>query len=1143
MFKKFWIALLVVACAAVYLPAQTTNGLINGSITDSTGAVVPGAQVTIVNRDTGQARTASSDASGLYVVPQLAPGIYTLTAKKEGFASVKHESIQLLVNQSLTIDFKLSVASVAQTVEVSEAPPQLNTTSATLSDVIEHEETVDLPLNGREFTQLALLTPGAAPQEDGQQSAFTVALGGGGISPSVNGQRGEQNNFTMDGVLNNSIFKNVWQVSPPPDAIEEFNVQSHITDAQFSISSGANINLVTRSGTNQYHGDLWEFIRNDDLDAQTYPDTERLSYRQNQYGTYLGGPLTIPHLINGKDKTWFSGYWEGYRYSKASTQLGNTLTDADRAGDFSGVLGPQAKDSNGNLIFDSLNRPEYVNEIYDPTTSRPDPNNPGAYLRDPFPNNKIPMGDLSASTLAYIKAYYPEPNLTTAEGVFPNFKATNPATIKSDIFGFRLDHQFGPDDTAFARFNRSMAHQDNPGTFAALSGIQNFVVKNYAQVAAVGYTHTFNPKTILSFHYGFNYENDFGNTGFSDPTTVAAMGLTPQIPLHDGLEFAPSVSMSNSNYTGISPFAIPLGPIQNMDYHLDLSKVIGNHTLGVGGMYYHIRSYDDGWGISTGFSAAGTAQDANTASNTGFSPASFLLGTLDSYSPWIGDTGTDQTVNWYGWYTQDQWQVNRKLVLTAGIRWDFVSPPNYHKIVSGLDMFTGQACVTGAVAPQFPTATCPSGYFYSQYNGWEPRFGLTYRALNRTVIHGAAAILDDHNNTLVQENQNIRLSWPSAAEPSLTGLDLGSPSGSQFSGKSDTGSPISAYWLGMPPAASLLGASNPFAIGYGANPHNKIPYAIEFNLGIEQQLQQHITLKVDYVGSVGRHQYIDMNANTAVTPGPGSIEARAKYPQYGSFSDSENRGSSAYNALQVELNKEMSNGLTFKTSYTWSKSMDYQSDPYGLSPVDFYNLKPDWGPSDFNRPQMLVFSGIYKLPVGKGRQFLNHGNAFTEQALGGWNAGTIITLDSGQPFTVFANGDIANTGWGDQRAERVPGVNRYLSAGGGGTAYKQWVNYAAYTNPAPYTVSTTVKKNDMLGPSYKNVDFNLTKEFHLFESANLIFKSEFFNIFNHTNYGTPNNNLGEVTFDQNNNYTGSFGNIYGTNGLGRLVQFGLKVQF
>src|SRR6266851_2734986 len=361
MLKRLWLVIALVGYLylAIGLRAQTTTGLITGVVADSTGAVVPGAQVSVVNRDTAQERIAVSDASWLYVVPQLAPGAYTLTAKKEGFALIKQDNIQLLVNQSLTIDIKLSVASSAQTIEVTSAPPMLNTTSSTLSDVIEHEEIVDLPLNGREFTQLVLLTPGAAPQEGGQQSGFTVALGAGGISPAVSGQRANQNNFTIDGLLNNDIYTNVWSISPPPDAIEEFNVQAHITDAQFAVSSGSNINLVTRSGTNQFHGDLWEFIRNDVLDAQTYPDTRRLAYRQNQYGVYLGGPII-------KKNTWFSGYWEGFRFTLAHTSTSTTLTPKEIAGDFS------AEEGTTPIGIDSLGRPEFANEIYDPTSSRPD---------------------------------------------------------------------------------------------------------------------------------------------------------------------------------------------------------------------------------------------------------------------------------------------------------------------------------------------------------------------------------------------------------------------------------------------------------------------------------------------------------------------------------------------------------------------------------------------------------------------------------------------------------------------------------------------------------------------------------------------------------------------------------------------------
>jgi hypothetical protein len=227
----------------------------------------------------------------------------------------------------------------------------------------------------------------------------------------------------------------------------------------------------------------------------------------------------------------------------------------------------------------------------------------------------------------------------------------------------------------------------------------------------------------------------------------------------------------------------------------------------------------------------------------------------------------------------------------------------------------------------------------------------------------------------------------------------------------------------------------------------------------------------------------------------------------------------------------MSSGLSFKSSYTWSKSLDWQSDPYSGGPVDFYNVRPDWGPSDYNRPQMFVFSGLYQLPVGKGKRFLNGANALTDQVLGGWNVGTIVTLDSGAPTNVFTNGDVANTGWGNQRAQRT-GANPYLSSGGGGKALKQWLNAAAFAQPAAFTRGNE-GRNDLHIPSFKNLDFNATKNFSLFESSKLIFKAEMFNIFNHTNYGTPSNTVG----------SNGFGQILSANGQGRLVQFGLKVQF
>jgi Carboxypeptidase regulatory-like domain/TonB dependent receptor len=1095
----------LVCLIAIQSQGQSTNGLLTGSITDSSGASVPAAQVTVTNPATGVVRTSTSNDNGTYIVPQLVPGSYSISVEKQGFGSEKRENVQLEVNQSITLDFKLGVASAAQTVEVTGAAPTLNTTSSTLTDVIDHNETVDLPLNGREFTQLTLLTPGAAPVTTGQQSAFTVALGKGGISPSVNGQRGQQNNFTMDGTLNNAIFTNGWSIAPPPDALQEFAVQSHITDAQFSISSGANINVVTRSGTNTYHGALWEFFRNDALDAQTFPDTFRAPYHQNQYGLYFGGPFYIPHVIDTRNNTWFSLYWEGFRSSLSGNVLSSTLTQAMDNGDFSAVLGAQ-------VGTDSLNRPEYANEIYDPLTSRPDPANPGSFIRDPFPGNKIPQDRLNPSTLLIIQRYYPLPNLNVAPNVLPNYQFTGVTSTKSDVFGGRLDHSFGQNDTLFARFNRSNQHVARPEQIESYSNL----LINYSQQAAVGFTHLFNPSTILNLRFGYTYTNFDVTDEQAGLAFNEAINFEQAVPTRAGLSMGPQVSLSNG-YNGVSQFAIPLGPLEGEDYHADFSKVKGNHTIGVGAMYYHIKTYDDGWGSGTAFTQNGTAQNA-TAGPTGFGPASFMLGVLNTYSPWIGSTGSDQSVNWWGFYGQDQWQVSKKLVLTAGLRWDYVAPPNYHKVVSGLNVLNGQFIITQPFPPLFPNATGQKGFFAPQYNGWEPRFGVTYQAAQNTVLHGAFAILDDHNNSLVQANQGIRLSWPTAISANFQSLDLGVPT---------------TYLNALPSSESILSslAAHPYAT-YGANPDNKIPYAMEFNLGVQQQLPYSMVLKADYVGSLSRHQYINMLANTALFGAPGPIADRQPFPQYGGpFSFEWNEGTGNYNALQTELTKKLSQGLFFRLAYTYSKSMDIQSDPYGNEAPNFYDFHAEYGPSTYSLTHMLVFSSVYQLPFGKGKTFLSNPNWFVQMAAGNWNLGSIIAHNSGQPFNALVGTDLANTGGPNQRPDRVKGANLYTGLKSSGSS-KSWLNTAALPLPATYTYGNE-GRNDLVGPGYTNVDISAYKDFPIHENFTAQFRGEFFNLLNHSNYALPNTTV----------QSGTFGLITSAAGQGRQVQFALKILF
>ncbi|MGI0134388.1 MAG: hypothetical protein ACREBW_05470, partial [Candidatus Micrarchaeaceae archaeon] len=1011
---------------------------------------------------------------------------------------LKRSGINLLVNQSATLDFKLTIAAVSQTIEVTGAPPLLNTTNATLGAVVQHQQIVDLPLNGRNFTQLTLLTPGAAPQESGQQGSFTVKLGAGAISPSVDGQRGQQNNFTMDGVLNNAVYTDTWAISPPPDALQEFNVQSHITNAQFSISSGANINIVTKSGTNQYHGTLWEFFRNDVLDARNFFDQTKPPYRQNQYGATFGGPVRLPHF-NGKDNTWFEAYWEGFRSAQTLTHFASVPTAAMRTGDFSAIMGSQ-------FGTDSLGRPIFTNQIFDPSTSRPDPANPANIIRDPFPGNKIPTDQLNAASLLMLKQYYPLPNMNVAATVHPNYQWAGANSTASDQTGIRIDHRFGNNDTLFGRYNRSDQNLTTPNSLPTYT----HSLVNYAQQLALGYTHVFGATTVLNVHYGYTNTN-FGS--FDEPagqSFMDALNFTEHTPAKDGIALGPQMGISNG-FTGVSQFAIPLGPQYNHDGHIDLSLVRGSHTIGVGAMVFHIHSFDDGWGSSVSFTQNATSQ-GGLANKSGNGAASFMLGLPDNLSGFLGNTSADERTWWYAGYVQDQWHVSNALTITYGLRYDFVQPPSYgSKIVSGLNVLTGDFLVSKPVLPLYPHANVRSTYTDPDYHGFQPRFGLAYRASHSTVFRSAFAIFDDHNNTLVQEAQDPRISWPQGVGISNIGLNRVLPT---------------TYFNDLPSSASYFNLLQPF-VDFGADNRNRTPYVMEYNAGIEQQFAHSYVLELNYVGSLGRHEFIQPTANTAVMPGPGPIAARQPFPQYGgSFSFDENVGNSSYNALQAELRKTLSLGLTFTASYTWSKSLDIQSEGQSGSIETIYNRSRDWGPSDFNRTQLFVLSGVYQLPFGKGRDHLANSNAFVRTVLGNWNLGWILTLTSGQPFSIGSGGDPANVGGGSQRAEVVGDPKTGFTQ-----SRLEWFNTSAFTIPDPYTFGNE-GRNNMTGPAYKDLDLSAYKNFLLTERFRLQLRSDFFNIFNHTNFGLP-----DATVTNSN-----FGVINGANSP-REIQFALKLSF
>lgn len=1108
--------------------AQTVNASVHGTVTDASGAIVPAATVQVKNPATGQVRQAVTDDVGYYTITQLAPGNYDLDVSKAGFASTHQAGVQLLVNQDLEANYTLSLGQVTQQVEVTAAPPALQTTSATLSQVIGSQQVVDLPLNGRQFTQLVLLTPGASPKESGQQSAFTIPIGGGGLSPSVNGQRGQENNFTLDGVLNNAIFTDIWAISPPPDAIQEFNVQSHITDAQFSISSGANVNVVTKSGTNQIHGDAWEFLRNSSLDASNFFDNfakqKKPEFRQNQYGFTVGGPVVIPHLYDGREKnTYFFGYWEGFRSSEGFTEFNNVPSAAELGGDFSDLLtATPALNSSGSPIVDPLGRTVLNGQIYNPYSTRQvtagqvDPVtgrtaiNTGL-VRDPFSGNIVPTNLLNAQALTYLKAFYPLPNLGKAPNVFPNFAVSSAQVISSDQFGTKLDHTFGNNDTLYGNFYYSQPKETFPTSL--LTGAT--VAQNYARVIAVGYTHLFSPTLLGTFHYGYNYTN-FGNT--NTPGGLALLNATDQAgyePVRDGIPIVPQIGLS-PRLGGTGQFAIPLGPIRSHQFSADIQKIQGSHTLSVGAMLYHIHSFDDGWGSTTGFDQFPTSATYGSnlnASSTGDGLASMLLNVPSSFFGFVGYTAADDKTNWQGYYLQDKWQASKKLSIQVGIRYDYVPPAHYkNNQVSGWNPncpIPGANLTAAAETqiidscflipvpfptppgnPSWPFPNVRQTYFDPKYNGWQPRFGFAYSITPKTVVRAGYAWFDDHNNTLVQESQDPRIAWPFGAGVSLGGLNRGVPN---------------SFFNSPPPAANFLPPNDYTpAVAFAAAPNLKIPYSMQYNFGFEREIAPNLVATLGYSGSESRHLFIQpmYNAPLPSEMGPGPVAPRTPFPFIGQFPYDTNSGVASYNSLQAKLQKRFSQGLTFLASYTWSKCLSVQDEGQSGSIQNPYNWSADKGPCDFNIPHIFVLSYAYQLPYGKGKHFGSGAGGASNAILGGWQISGITTLESGLPFTVTNGFDNANINPSSetQRGDQLPGVA--LVSSGFQQDPQHWYNPAAFALPPAYTFGT-LGRNTLRGPKSIDFDFALFKNFQFTESKSLQFRSEFFNVFNNVNFAPP----------------------------------------
>lgn len=1069
-----------VCVLAVSVYAQTNFGQINGTVTDPSGVEIAGAKIVLNSLDTSTERQTTTNTSGAYVLPTVAPGRYSLTVTAPGFQTYKVSEFPLQSGEARTLDARMVLGAVSDTVQVVGQTVAVDRTEATISTVIQQQEIVEIPLNGRVFSQLMLLSPGVAPVQVGQQGAFQIT---GGYSPAVNGMRHMMNNYTLDGVENNMRFTNSFATAPPPDALEEFKVASHQSDAASSLAAGANVNLVTKSGTNDFHGSAWDFLRNDKLSANgffnNYFANQKLPFRQNQFGFYLGGPIYIPRVIHGrKQSLYFSAYYEGTRLRRTNATTATVPDQAQRNGDFSGLLGPVLAGA------DCLGRAVRQGQLYDPFSTRTDANCPQGIVRDPYPNNVIPASQLNPIAQAYLKFIYPLPNRS---GV-PNFVAAQSTRKDEDQWGIRVDHNFSDRRMIFGRFSKYYVTQTTPG---GLPADPSFALNSGVNIA-IHYTEVFSPSFVYNFTGGYNRATiPFGNTPLGKDFN-AAVGDNFAVPV--ALGFLPSSQTFNgSRFNSPSYVSYDLAnPDDAYQYNNEFHKIAGAHTISFGFNLLHWRHHVGVQGTS-GFAYSPQTTGLPGITATGESFASFLVGLQTSSNYGFG-VPQDTHGNIYVGYAGDNWKILPKLTLNLGLQYVYASPP----IGNQTSLMDINLARTQPLATDFafaylwgeknPITGAPPnasrGIINPDRNNFAPRIGLAYSLTRKTVIRSGFGIFYDYNTNLIQ-NSIRGFHYPFAVTRSVGGQNLGQPGPYNLS--SNPYAPFS------PAIANLSGT---------VDLNRRDPYALEWNFGIQQMLTGNLLLEVNYVGTGGRKLVTNVQQNQAPAS-PLPINPRRPWPNtptsFFLIADIQN---SNYNALQTKLERRFASGLTFRNSYTWSKCLDIDSDPNSAVLDYSYNLKYSYGPCTFNVHHVDTADVVYELPVGRGKKYFSSAPKLLNGFVGGWQLSGVVTMRSGTNYHVLSGQDSENTGnFIASSTERADIVSSAAPSG-----FEQnrdhWIDPKAFKVPTFGTLGN-LSRNALTGPAFKQFDLAAMKDFRVWETVGVQFRAEFFNAFNHTNFANP----------------------------------------
>jgi hypothetical protein len=1172
MWKRPWsivfLVLLTIAASAPVLFGQTDQGTITGVVQDTTGAVVASANVTLTSLDTGLNLKTKSDGAGVYVFSPIKIGNYSVTAAAAGFETTTQTNLHVSIQQRLNVVISMKPGAASETVTVTSEEPLLQTQESSVGQTMNTQTIDSVPLNGRNWVYIAQLSAGAAPP--------TGSRGASKGDFQANGQRAEQNNFILDGVDNNVNVVDFYNgasfvAQPPPDALQEFKVQTSNYSAEFGHSAGAVLNASLKSGTNSIHGNLWEYVRNTIFDTHDWtaaPGTPVPAYHENQFGATLGFPVL-------KNKLFLFGDAQANRISFQESGYYTVPTDKMRVGDFSELLNPALTGNTAQQLY------------HQSGSATPVPFTNNCVLTSASCTSSVASVPYSTAALNLLNAF---PKANAGNGViYNNFYSLRPIVDNTFQWDARADWNIGAKDTTYSRYSywNEVGYNTPPlGTTVDGGGFgDDGKQKIYGANFMWSETHIFNPTITNEVRFAFNYLH----TGFQHPNAAnpdfadsIGFGGIPKDKLNGGL---PRIIFDNNNSLSQagSPEWSTTDEHQNVYQILDnVTKILGSHALKAGVSFQNIRfstlqpQFSRGEYHYNGNATADLTAGGTVVANTGNSIADFLLDRQSngglSNEITSGNQRMDNAV-----YFQDDWRLRPNLTVNLGLRWEYFQP---YKEVGGSQasfnmtgpMHFDSATGTGSGSAQYlipkqsferamavindPSYSPNYGQVLAEDNvkivstsnphllngqktNFAPRLGVSWTTDPKTVIRAGYGIFYGGLESLGY--------WPNLTENypfQFTGT---------FPAVSCTAFTCGGNGITIPNGYSAIIAAG-FAsnvIGTtmrGADPNPKTPYTQSYNLAVERSLTNDIVATVSYVGNASRHLQINVDANAPLAlAAPGvSTQPFRPLPHAGGSAYVTDSASSSYNALQAKIEKRMARGWNMLSTYTYGHALDNGNTPLGSSGdagQQNYNLIPisnDWSQSSFDTRHRFTLNALYELPFGQGRQYLNNSTAL-DYLVGGWSANATFVAQTGNYFTVYPS-DINTVAGGSARAVGIAGPYKTggTSAVGGSCASKtrtksNWYNPCSFTNPwdpstgahylAPgdYVTDTSTalgylggRRNTVSGPGYERVNMSIFKRFKTFREQNLEFRSDIFNLFNTPSLGNPSNtgigsNGGQIT--------------------------------